>query len=435
MTTLSFQREVQNRRNYQHALLRQIEEKRHQIEMLKEKEKYEEEVLTKRLEQQLKTMKLEEALEKEKLRIEKVRFETEQSKLKRQQLLAKLEKERKVLDSRETKSENDKESVLSHDNRVYKYFSNSARKEFSHRRRHSFIEDEKIPNEKLLNEKTLNIRKEMSSEHSSEPEEILKKKDKCMECISTSCPFCKIKLKSYDCWCIKCAREVTDFKGVENKSLVCDNCEKKYLICKFCEEGVDKCANCKKRRNICLDCLRNVCFNCGESPNAKSRKPKSLSSERSFQILDINYPTSEEDFESNTKPYRPPFSINIDKNSKFHPNYKEGEVLVDENFERLRIEANNKVKNYVKHYGDIMSPRTKPTEKDLYMPLLKEMPRRALTAKGEEILSSKPNNELEKWDIPAIQRNYISKTSPKVITQLGAIRKQLQEEIFFDSNP
>lgn len=399
--------------------------------MLKEKEKYEEQALTKRLEQQLKTMRLEEELEKEKLRIEKVRFETEQSKLKRQQLLAKLEKERKVLDSRETKSENDKESVLSQDNRVYKYFSNSARKEFSHRRRPSFIdEDRNISNEKLSNEKPLNIRREMS-EH-SEPEEILKKKDKCMECISASCPFCKIKLKSYDCWCIKCAREVTDFKGVDNRSLICDNCEKKYLICKSCDEGVDKCGNCKKRRNICLDCLRNVCFHCGESPNEK-RSKKSLSSERSFQILDMNYATSEEDYEGNTKSYRPPFSINIDKNSKFHPNFKENE-LVDEHFERLRIEANNKLKNYVKNYGDIMSPRTRPTEKDLYMPLLKEMPRKALTAKGEEILGSKPS-DLEKWDVPAVQKNYISKTSPKVITQLGAIRKQLQEEIFFDSNP
>lgn len=424
-----FQREVQNRRNYQHALLRQIEEKRHQIQLLKEKEKYEEEALTKRLEQQLKTMKLEEELEKEKLRIEKVRLETEQSKLKRQQLLAKLEKERKVLESRETKSENDKESVLSQGNRVYKYFSNSGRKEFSHRRRHSVVDDD--DNGKFLNEKTLNIRKEMSE--NSESEEILKKKEKCMECISASCPFCKIKLKSYDCWCIKCAREVTEFKGVENRSLICDNCEKKYLICKSCDEGVDKCGNCKKRRNICLDCLRNVCFSCGESPNAKRSKSKSLSSERSFQIIDMNYPTSEEDYEANTRSYRPPFSINIDKNSKFHPNYKENVELFDEDFERLRIEANNKLKNYVKNYGDIMSPRKRATEKDLYMPLLKEMPRKALTAKGEEVLGSRSSNE--KWDVPAVQKNFVSKTSPKVITQLGAIRKQLQEEIFFDSNP
>lgn len=87
--------ETARKKDYQRDLMQQIEEKRRSIELLREKERRQEEALTRyysrlkatiyclmtnimftsfdrRLEAQLKTIKLEEQLEKERLRAEKV---------------------------------------------------------------------------------------------------------------------------------------------------------------------------------------------------------------------------------------------------------------------------------------------------------------------------------------------------------------------------
>nr|XP_040228066.2 uncharacterized protein LOC120952675 isoform X2 [Anopheles coluzzii] len=88
--------ESRRKLEYQKELIKQIEEKRKEVERLREKEKLEEEMLTSRLEQQLKTMQLEEQLEHERLRSEKIRIANEQNHIRRLQLLANLENDHKV---------------------------------------------------------------------------------------------------------------------------------------------------------------------------------------------------------------------------------------------------------------------------------------------------------------------------------------------------
>lgn len=451
--------EMAKKKNYQRELMAQIEEHRRSIEVLREKERRQDEALTRRLEEQLKTMRLQEELEKEKMRADKMRFDSEQNRLMREHLLNKLETDTKALEASVHKTQSEISKITPQKNKVYKYFSNSARHEF--RRDSSRDRLEESPFHVDLPQPT-------SSHQPRSP------RKKCfhnnIDDSSNVCPFCNESLKSYESWCLKCEKRILDesnSNGGETDSLICANCKKLYSVCSKCDDDVKDaskcCVHCKRLLNFCPSCEKNLCSDCVDSiavakdgHHHHSRRQKT-DSERSFEILEVNYPEHDDEAANdvNNNPHernRPPFSINIDRNSIFHQNYDRPKIYDDENnIDKIRHQTDKQLSRYLKNYGDLAckglrdrSTQTTPDsasrrdivmveENNLSMPLLREMPR--MTRKESNFLHSerqKKSTRIEslarRWEVPAVQKHTITTNSPKVLTQLGAIRKQLQSD-------
>ncbi|XP_062140274.1 uncharacterized protein LOC133848626 isoform X3 [Drosophila sulfurigaster albostrigata] len=515
--------ETARKRDYQRDLMQQIEEKRRSIEILREKERRQEEALTRRLEAQLKTIHLQEQLEKQRQRAEKARKDSDHNRLMREQLLAKLEEDAQLLHAKEhndlagpvrngnAKADNKdingnaNKSNTTNTNKVYKYFSNSAR--------HEYRRGEPLP---------------AGVELDFELPEMSKIERECFHLCEKICPLCDEPLKSYESCCLRCQRKLAlkmkqrqpsddtggqqsdetteaadavDHDCQNSYALVCLKCERLYALCSQCLVKSDVCRACQRERNVCMNCRRNLCsfwleeIACGRDTERthvnEVNEEKQQKSDDAFRVLELNYavpsPTAETSAANPTEADSPPYSFNISPNSVFHADYKPTPVkplLIDQlpvatssannsfeldsadeqAMERVRRQTDKRLSRYLKNYGDLASKHQQdvrsnsesrhrgtqtmpqslgrrdvvllePPTHNLSMPLLREMPkmtRKETGALPAESTQRKMDNLKKRWEVPAVQKFTVSSTSPKILTQVGAIRKQLQAARFFD---
>uniref|UniRef100_A0A182PUD0 Uncharacterized protein n=1 Tax=Anopheles epiroticus TaxID=199890 RepID=A0A182PUD0_9DIPT len=563
--------ESRRKLEYQKELIKQIEEKRKEVERLREKEKLEEEMLTSRLEQQLKTMQLEEQLEHERLRSEKIRIANEQNHIRRLQLLANLENDHKLYNpydgQRKAFSENgtkaapvegeDKKpnpsnvggSFSSGDERTkaaYRYFSNSTS-----------LQQEKRPFVSVAPVTTSSpLSSEQDYESSSETatgasSAVLPGDHRYQYCKSCRTDVNRTFLpppltagrqqKRHHCAKCGCKRTeaYSSSKREENnhRCIKCDRTMKRVNGAKM--QGASLCAVCtlaneaEQRENLFhtkkkLHKERRHHSNRDDDDVQVHRAPVSPTN-NPFKVIDIQYHESDNEngdvdvlnpviVRNNYR--KPPYSINIDQNSLFHPskktpepvlsvNIRNGEVFVDN---KLRAGVSNchtarlppppaspsdadeardrdgetssatvgddlldeRIAKYVRHYNTLWmkrgngrknnaqhsqphhqyhhhhhhhhrhhSPPThhhreqegEPSDKmkkgskpGSLLPSLS--PPKVYVSDRPENLKSEALKMMEKkWEVPAVERTKVNeKGSTRVLTQLGAIRKQLQLE-------
>ncbi|XP_023163904.2 uncharacterized protein LOC111594711 isoform X2 [Drosophila hydei] len=512
--------ETARKKDYQRDLMQQIEEKRRSIEILREKERRQEEALTRRLEAQLKTMHLEEKLEKEKQRAEKARIEMEQNRLMREKLLAKLEEDAQLLHAKELNNSKDVKGSMNHNNnndnnnsnnnnsktnKVYKYFSNSAR--------HEYRRGQPLP---------------PGVELDFELPQMAKIERECFHLCEKICPLCDEPLKSYESCCLRCQRKLAlklksssseaqtatsdeanidpaaavDHSCQNSFALVCLKCERLYAMCGQCLVKSDVCRACQRERNVCMNCRRNLCSFCleeiasgrdAERTHINEQLDREPPTDDAFRVLEVNCPPAADNTCSNlvnTTP--PPYSFNISPNSVFHEDYKatpvkplqldqrelpaasgsasnsfELDSADEQAMKRVRRQTDQRLSRYLKNYGDLavkqqqqLDLRSKsesrhrgtqttpqslgrrdivlhetPTQ-NLSMPLLREMPKMTRKESGitldENRQHQKMDNLKKRWEVPVVQKFTLSTSSPKILTQVGAIRKQLQASRFYD---
>ncbi|XP_034472272.1 uncharacterized protein LOC117780013 [Drosophila innubila] len=517
--------ETARKKDYQRDLMQQIEDKRRSIEILREKERRQEEALTRRLEAQLKTIHLEEQLEKQRQRAEKARMDSEHNRLMREQLLAKLESDAQLLQAKEhnnlagsvrmgnakadknDNNDNSSKDNYTNTNKVYKYFSNSAR--------HEYRRGQPLP---------------AGVELDFELPEMAKIERECFHLCEKICPLCDEPLRSYESCCLRCQRKLAlkikqkrqpsdegaphdektneaadavDHNCQNSFAMVCLKCERLYALCSQCLDKSDVCRACQRERNVCMNCRRNLCSFCLEEiacgkdterthVNEQDHEQKQQSDD-AFRVLELNYivPSSAQETTASNPvdADSPPYSFNISPNSVFHDDYKSTPVkplLIDQlpiasgsannsfeldstdeqAMERVRRQTDKRLSRYLKNYGDLASKhqqqqqlRSKsesrhrgtqttplslgrrdvvlheiPTQ-NLSMPLLREMPKMTRKGTGSTYTDSsqrKMDNLKKRWEVPAVQKFTVSTSSPKILTQVGAIRKQLQAARFFD---
>ncbi|KAL9927029.1 uncharacterized protein ACN427_002054 isoform 2-T10 [Glossina fuscipes fuscipes] len=435
------------KKEYQLELLHQIEEKRRNIQLLKEKEQQQEEALTRRLQEQINTMKLEEQLEKEHIRSEKVRFEAEQNRLQRQYILTNIEKDSDLLQKPEDLincgNEANKENfVSSNKNRVYQYFSNSAHHQYRYN--------------KLSPSESINVEFEITHPGTSKIEQ------QCSHLVEKICPVCEGPLKTYENFCLRCQKNlslhlntisatVSNEKGDSNEdadqkyarlsySLICEKCDRFYAFCPSCLNKSDVCRACRSQRNICMNCRRTLCSFCleevacgkdteqthiNESEEEKTKIRNAVKpSEASILCFEENDNGNENECHILTSPNnmknnlnmgekRPSYSTNIKKNSIFHDNYNpvlsltkrsnvdsQNSNEVNLNIDVLRRDVDKRLTRYVKNYGDLAlksrgTQTTTPdvrrdgrdvvlkSEQNLSIPLLREMPKMTRNEAGD----------------------------------------------------
>ncbi|XP_055627422.1 uncharacterized protein LOC129769298 isoform X3 [Toxorhynchites rutilus septentrionalis] len=482
----------ENRRKleYQKDLIKQIDEKRREVERLREKEKLEEEMLTSRLEQQLKTMQLEEELEREKQRSEKIRIANEQNHIRRLQLLSKLENDHKLFnpydDQRKTLSENGKEAYVDPSQqkapgeKVYRFFSNSAQ------------------NEKPSSFSSTSLSSEMGYDSSSESMGY-DRYQYCKNCRTDidrsflpqshgpsrhlhqhqhqhkTTP--KMQRKGED-HCLNCR------KRIEKLCTKCDRVMKRSVkrnLCTICQQSLD---NSRLQREAQLELKRQrskllrsmeMLHNDDETPGGDDDSPPPVppSPTNPYKIIDIQYHESDNDHDLAVlnpvivrNNYKKPFSLNIEKDSLFHPskktqdpkvsvNIRNGEVFVDNKLspsgthkpppddtdDLTTDEMDERISKYIKHYNtlwmkrgmrknNLISQKSNSTVATGKLgPLPPLSPAKVYVSDRPDNVKSDAMKATEKkWDIPAVERLKVSPGSPRVLTQLGAIRKQLQLE-------
>ncbi|XP_075149095.1 uncharacterized protein LOC142223154 isoform X4 [Haematobia irritans] len=485
--TLDLERKNKSARKkeYQEELIQQIEEKRRSIELLKEKEREQERILTRRLQEQLKTIKLEEQLEMERIKASEFRFKAEQNRHMRKHILTKLENDSKLL---EADRKIDKENVRNwNENNVYKYFSNSAKtsltsprdelgqSDFFRKEMECFHLSEKIcpicDNPlKELRHFCLRCQSIITfPTHISDDEDIATKQQ-------------KINIHEFNGSCDAGGCEKSFRRERGSKVFACNKCDRVYDICPQCLKKDDFCSACSIKKKVCMHCRTNLCSFClGELAVGKNAENHHINeksnsiTEPMFQIsandgadavgAGTSMPTISENnlsgcYEENSSNHLNAgsrisqqetahfFTNNIvgpDLISIHQKNSKNalGNIDVMDNFiendmKKLRQSTDLRLLNYFKNYKDLAHlshareyGTTGFGSEKLSIPILCEMPK--MIRKG----NSKPNkhfsNLKQRWDVPAVQSITISPSSPKVVTQLGAIRKQLQANtLFFD---
>ncbi|KAH8329128.1 hypothetical protein KR074_004312 [Drosophila pseudoananassae] len=284
---------------------------------------------------------------------------------------------------------------------------------------------------------------------------------------------------SYALVCHKCERLYA----------MCSQCLAKSDVCRACQRERNVCMNC--RRNLCSFCLEEIA--CGRDAERAHINDKEPPTDNAFQVLELNYavPAAKDSTDSNNAEVSPPYSLNIARNSVFHADYKPTPVkpsIVEElpaasgsantsfeldsadeqTVERVRRQTDQRLSRYLKNYGDLAAKhqhqqqqleRSKSESRNrgtqtlpqslarrdvvlreaaghnLSMPLLREMPKMTRQETGTTLAGNgqrKMDNLKKRWEVPAVQKFTVSTTSPKILTQVGAIRKQLQAARFFD---
>ncbi|KAH8412620.1 hypothetical protein KR009_003677 [Drosophila setifemur] len=286
---------------------------------------------------------------------------------------------------------------------------------------------------------------------------------------------------SYALVCHKCERLYS----------MCSQCLAKSDVCRACQRERNVCMNC--RRNLCSFCLEEVA--CGRDTERSHINDKEPSSDNAFQVLELNYavPAAKDTKSSNLAEASPPYSLNIARNSVFHADYKptpvkpsiveqlpvtsgsantsfEVDSADEQAVERVRRQTDQRLSRYLKNYGDLAAKQqqkqqllelqrsksesrhrgTQTTPQslarrdvvlreaaghNLSMPLLREMPKMTRQDTGTTLPGNGPRkieNLNKRWEVPAVQKFTVSTSSPKILTQVGAIRKQLQAARFFD---
>ncbi|XP_050073839.1 uncharacterized protein LOC126561622 [Anopheles maculipalpis] len=553
--------ESRRKMEYQKELIKQIEEKRKEVERLREKEKLEEEMLTSRLEQQLKTMQLEEQLEHERVRSEKIRIANEQNHIRRLQLLANLENDHKLFNpydgQRKAFSENGVKVVApapgtssippgasQHPNgsyssgdertKVYRYFSNSAQQQPQQQqeKHNHFVSFGAASSSALSSEQDYESSSEttnnsLMADHRYQyckscrgdidrsflpPQPTIgtrdhskQKRQHCAKCGCKRSPG-QMHKKQDDpiVRCMKCDRTMkrSHGKGLPALCAVCtlttDADRKNMLHQKLHQE---KRLHKGRHYSTLMDDDDDEAVQVHQAAVVGSPK------NNPYKIIDIQYHESDNDngdldvlnpviVRNNYR--KPPYSLNIDKDSLFHPskktpepvlsvNIRNGEVFVDNKIRAggvvggpSRIPASpsdadeghrddetstvgddmldERIAKYVRHYNTLWMKRgTRKTNAHhhshhLHHLLHDEGPRDGMKDGGGKsssgtrlpslsppkvYVSDRPENLKsdglklveKKWEIPAVERTKVNeKGSTRVLTQLGAIRKQLQLE-------
>ncbi|XP_017026250.1 ciliary rootlet coiled-coil protein 2 isoform X1 [Drosophila kikkawai] len=288
---------------------------------------------------------------------------------------------------------------------------------------------------------------------------------------------------SYALVCHKCERLYA----------MCGDCLAKSDVCRACQRERNVCMNC--RRNLCSFCLEEIaCGRDTERTHINEKKESHRaepSSDNAFEVLELNY--SVPPAKDSTDAFSPPYSINIARNSIFHDDHKdtpfkaniidqlpaaasgsantsfEMDSADEQSMERVRRQTDQRLSRYLRNYGDLATkqqqkqPELQRSKSDsrhrgtqttpqslarrdvvlreaaghnLSMPLLREMPKmtrqETTLAPLAENGQRKMDNLKKRWEVPAVQKFTVSTSSPKILTQVGAIRKQLQAARFFD---
>ncbi|XP_049293303.1 uncharacterized protein LOC125768988 isoform X2 [Anopheles funestus] len=541
--------ESRRKMEYQKELIKQIEEKRKEVERLREKEKLEEEMLTSRLEQQLKTMQLEEQLEHERLRSEKVRIANEQNHIRRLQLLANLENDHKLFNpydgQRKAFSENGAKvapaatsvtttghvphpngggggSFSSGDERVkvYRYFSNSA-----HQDKHNhFVSVGAASSSTLSSEQDYESSSEttnnsLTADHryqyckscrtdidrsflppqptvgSRGVEHTKQKRPHCAKC-GCKRPMGQANIsrkEDHIVRCMKCDRSMKRPQGVKGLAALCAVCtlttdadRKNMAHPKFHQEK--RSTRNGRHHSTIADDDDEVQIH--QAPISPKNNP--------YKILDIQYHESDNDngdldvlnpviVRNNYR--KPPYSLNIEKDSLFHPSKKTPEPVLSVNIRNGEVFVDNKIRTggvgvstrptaspsdaddrhrdddtssaiagddmlderiakYVRHYNTLWMKRgnsrknnahhthhqhhhdggMKGSKSGSLLPSLSP-PKVYVSDRPENLKSDGLKLVEKKWEIPAVERTKVNeKGSTRVLTQLGAIRKQLQLE-------
>uniref|UniRef100_A0A182WLE2 Uncharacterized protein n=1 Tax=Anopheles minimus TaxID=112268 RepID=A0A182WLE2_9DIPT len=534
--------ESRRKMEYQKELIKQIEEKRKEVERLREKEKLEEEMLTSRLEQQLKTMQLEEQLEHERLRSEKVRIATEQNHIRRLQLLANLENDHKLYNpydgQRKAFSENGAKvappaaasatanggSFSSGDERakVYRYFSNSAQQDkqthfvsvgpassSTHSSEQDYESSSETTNNSLAPDHRyqyckscradidrsflppqLTVGPKGMGEHSKQ------KRQHCAKCgckRSTGPNHVSIK-EDLTVRCMKCDRSMKRPQGSKGFAALC-------AVCSLATDADKKNMMHQEKRT-----MRNARHNhsniADDDDEVQIHRAPVSPTNNPYKILDIQYHESDNDngdldvlnpviVRNNYR--KPPYSLNIEKDSLFHPSKKTPEPVLSVNIRNGEVFVDNKVRTkgshqhpvgssrstvcpsdvddgqrdgetssvtvgddmlderiakYVRHYNTLWMKRgnsrknhhhqqhhhhhhhdgMKGSKSGTLLPSLSP-PKVYVSDRPENLKSDALKLVEKKWEVPAVERTKVNeKGSTRVLTQLGAIRKQLQLE-------
>ncbi|XP_054741951.1 uncharacterized protein LOC129247075 [Anastrepha obliqua] len=519
--------ETDRRKQYQCDLMQQIEEKRHSVNLLREKERLEEEALTRRLEEKLRTIDLEEKLAKKNILNKKIQKYTEKNRLMKAQFLAKMENdtimfcEKKNYPEAEIKEENGdvknaKSSGETHinKNKVYKYFSNSARHK---------------------HEKDLCLNLDPSDRYMEEKE--------CFHLSEKVCPKCDAPLKLYQSYCLNCQQLLRtkymvsrapkkeekeniysdemnesmhsfDEKSKEDGSvdcalreqslpaangkekyadssvLACHKCARMYTLCNLCVTKNAVCRACHRKLNVCMSCRRNLCNFClneiatGHNTERTHRNDTQLSKEseetysnpsdqreHSFYVLEV-IPTALENHRADC--IKSAFnSMDHEKYSGCHHVKTDFHTLgkseksfenIDKSFyfgndanvsiDNVRRTVDKKIYQYLKNYDEKERNKNESRhrgtqtnnenmnrrdimlheEHNLSMPLLQEMPKMTrLEYINYAKLSTKQRKRKldclkQKCQIPDVQKCIMTQNLPLMVTQVGAIRKQLQTD-------
>ncbi|XP_052893182.1 uncharacterized protein LOC128300958 isoform X2 [Anopheles moucheti] len=537
--------ESRRKMEYQKELIKQIEEKRKEVERLREKEKLEEEMLTSRLEQQLKTMQLEEQLEHERLRSEKVRIATEQNHIRRLQLLANLENDHKLFNpydgQRKALSENGAKvvppaksvttahvphpkngggSFSSGDERskVYRYFSNSAQQD----KQTHFVSVGAASSSTLSSEQDYESSSEttnnsLTGDHRYQyckscradidrsflppqpargVEQTKQKRQHCAKCgCKRSTGQANLSRKDdHVVRCMKCDRSMKRPQGSKGLVALCAVCtlttdaDRKNMVHQKVHQ--EKRSTCNARHySTIVDDDDEVQIH--QAPVSPKNNP--------YKILDIQYHESDNDngdldvlnpviVRNNYR--KPPYSLNIEKDSLFHPSKKTPEPVLSVNIRNGEVYVDNKMRTsgvggstrppvspsdvdeghrddetssatvgddmlderiakYVRHYNTLWMKRgnsrknnahhnhhhqqhhhdgMKGSKSGTLLPSLSP-PKVYVSDRPENLKSDALKLMEKKWEVPAVERTKVNeKGSTRVLTQLGAIRKQLQLE-------
>lgn len=454
MIWISITQETRKKKlEYNRDLLEQIELKKKETERLKAKEKEDDERLTRKLEEQLKRVMLEEQKEKEKMQ----RYQSRQ--VNQSSLVPKLEKDvisrTKRSEGRKALSENGKEDLIApkkSDKDLYKYFTNSAR-ETQHLRNVRYNPYLGIDDLSTTSPQSSTLNRPVEPHWKRYPAEM-------EEPIYSTCSH-----HGHD-----------DKSEAEENSLVCSTCQSQ-LICRNCD--VDFCLKCRKRKKT----ERNR-LTLGTSPRKHnhSLRPRHQA---------LTETTEESEFEQEVdilihspivvKSHSNPFSMNLGKSSVFHPsrkhtdskisvNFRNGDVFVEQqssigaNMDEMKRITDEKLSKYAKNYSDLRSRRSRVLDEDTFpMPLIRENTSKMAAATATDNFPMEQNSPafktLEtKWQvrtpmeapikqtptkisfqIPAVQKNTIAReptNNTRVLTQVGAFRKQLQlDQLEFDNIP
>nr|NP_001285899.1 uncharacterized protein Dmel_CG7110, isoform C [Drosophila melanogaster]NP_609652.3 uncharacterized protein Dmel_CG7110, isoform B [Drosophila melanogaster]AAF53302.3 uncharacterized protein Dmel_CG7110, isoform B [Drosophila melanogaster]AHN54413.1 uncharacterized protein Dmel_CG7110, isoform C [Drosophila melanogaster] len=291
---------------------------------------------------------------------------------------------------------------------------------------------------------------------------------------------------SYALVCHKCERLYA----------MCPQCLTKSDVCRACQRERNVCMNCRRNLcSFCLEevaCGRDTERTHVNDKESFADPP----SNNSFQVLELNYavPPAKDSTSSNLTDVSPPYSVNIARNSVFHADYKatpvkpsileqlpatsgsantsfELDSADEQAMERVRRQTDQRLSRYLKNYGDLATKQQQKLKQselhrsksesrhrgtqttpqslarrdvvlreaagpNLSMPLLREMPKMTRQETGGPLAENSGQRKIEnlkkRWEVPAVQKFTVSTSSPKILTQVGAIRKQLQAARFFD---
>ncbi|XP_053960446.1 LOW QUALITY PROTEIN: uncharacterized protein LOC128864721 [Anastrepha ludens] len=484
-----------------------------------------------RLEEKLRTIDLEEKLAKKNILNKKIQKYTEKNRLMKAQFLAKMENdtimfcEKTNYPEAEIKEENgDVKNAKSsggtdiNKNKVYKYFSNSARHK---------------------HEKDVCLNLDPSDRYMEEKE--------CFHLSEKVCPKCDAPLKIYQRFCLNCQQLLRtkymvsrapkkeekeniysdemsesmhsfDEKSKEDGSvdcvlrdqslpaangkekyadssvLACHKCARMYTLCNLCVTKNAVCRACHRKLNVCMSCRRNLCNFClneiatGHNTERTHRNDTQLSKEseetylnpsdqreHSFYVLEVT-PTTLENHRADC--IKSAFnSMDHEKYSGCHHVKTDFHTLskseksfenIDKSFyfgndenvsiDNVRRTVDKKLYQYLKNYNEEERNKNESRhrgtqsnnenmnrrdimlheEHNLSIPLLQEMPKMTrLEYINYAKLSTKQRKRkldcLEQkcqliFQIPDIQTCNMTQNLPLMVTQVGAIRKQLQTD-------